>query len=579
MLRYDLVIVGEYELRVSHNLLSNAESIDDIKYAISHPQALAQCANYLRARNITPLPVYDTAGAAKMLSEGQGLPSGCTQHNTAAIASDLAGAVYRVKVLQAAIEDDDSNFTRFLLLGRQGVGKLLPSDVPAKTSVVFTLPEASGALYKALACFSLRDINLSKMESRPTSASLLQFLKFRSSADGGEGGSEDVPRFRYCFYVDFLAGELEQRAQNALHHLREQSDFCRILGSYPQKSRLVGPVKAAVDRIRQAPITESGADTVTSLPSDDRDAGPLKIGIVGYGRFGQFLGRTMERSHTVSCLDKVDKSEIAKKNGVKFFSPLDVRTFANDLDVILFAVPIIEFEEAVQFFPTDLLRHKLIVEVCSLKSHAKQVLLRDLPHDCDVLCCHPMFGPNCSFGRAWEGLPAVYERVRLSDIGRADRFLDIFGSERCRMVEMTSEQHDEATTDAEFVTHLIGRLLGQRARPATPVASEGYRSLLEIVDMCSSDSFDLFYGMFAHNRANAGRLLTGMRNSLAELESRLAAKEAYLDARAEMKRGDRRALLAECKALLREVAESGNGGSGRAEGDKGDEGAATAAAE
>ena len=128
--------------------------------------------------------------------------------NTCAIASDLAGKTYGFDCVAKSIEDDDSNFTRFLLLGRKGVGQHLTSDIPAKTSVVFTLPNEPGALYKALACFLLRDIDFSKIESRPTSASLLNFLKFRAAAmDGGlwsDGGkSKGVPRFRFVFICIF----------------------------------------------------------------------------------------------------------------------------------------------------------------------------------------------------------------------------------------------------------------------------------------------------------------------------------------------------------------------------------------
>ena len=135
---------------------------------------------------------------------GNGPP--LTPQNTCAIASELAGKTYGLECLDKSIEDDDSNFTRFLLLGRKGIGHHLTPDIPAKTSVVFTLPNEPGALYKALACFSLRDIDFSKIESRPTSATLLNFLKFRAAAmTGGRwsgGKSKNVPRFRFCFYLD-----------------------------------------------------------------------------------------------------------------------------------------------------------------------------------------------------------------------------------------------------------------------------------------------------------------------------------------------------------------------------------------
>ena len=116
MLRYDLTIVAEHEFRVKHCLLAKpGMRRQDIMYAISHPQALAQCDNYLRGLGIKPIPTYDTAGSAKMLRDAsKKLPEGCTPENTAAIASDLAGETYGMNRLESGIEDDDTNFTRFL---------------------------------------------------------------------------------------------------------------------------------------------------------------------------------------------------------------------------------------------------------------------------------------------------------------------------------------------------------------------------------------------------------------------------------------------------------------------------------
>jgi prephenate dehydratase len=245
-MRYDLQIVGEHEFRVKHCLLAMpGVKRDDIKYAISHPQALAQVDNFLRGLGITPIPTYDTAGSAKMISENKGLPDNCTPENTAAIASDLAGTTYGLNCLDVGIEDDDSNFTRFLLLARQDVAST--RHMPRR---LFTLKNKPGALYKALACFSLRDIDFSKIESRPTSASLLNWLKFKSQQLGKKSRNKaDAVRFRYCFYMDILANQLDENTQNALAHLREQATYVRVLGSYPQKSRLVGPVAEEVETI------------------------------------------------------------------------------------------------------------------------------------------------------------------------------------------------------------------------------------------------------------------------------------------------------------------------------------------
>ena len=215
MLRYDLTIVAEHDFRVRHCLLTRPGlDAGDVRYAISHPQALSQCDNYLRSRGIVPRPTYDTAGSAKMISdclrggEGdgvggggavvRGMPEGCTPDNTAAIASNLAGVTFGLECKEEGIEDDDSNFTRFLLLGRRGVAQYLNKKIPSKTSLVFTLPNNAGALYKSLACFSLRDIDMSKIESRPMSAALLNYLRFRNTVTmnerGGGGGREREAR-------------------------------------------------------------------------------------------------------------------------------------------------------------------------------------------------------------------------------------------------------------------------------------------------------------------------------------------------------------------------------------------------
>jgi prephenate dehydratase len=308
MLRYDLTIVAEHEFRVHHCLLvKHGVKREEIIYVISHPQALAQCDNYLRGLGMTPIAMYDTAGSAKLISVGGPLPEKCTPENTAAIASDLAGRTYGLNCLDQAIEDDDTNFTRFLLLSRKDVVPYITKNIPAKTSVVFTLPNSPGALYKALACFSLRDIDFSKIESRPTSASLLNFLKFRSQQSGKKARSKaDLPRFRYCFYLDFLANQLDENAQNALAHLREQADYVRVLGSFPQKSRLVGPVKDSADQLKHM-VLDPKEISLTSSAASLGETKPLNIGIIGFDQFGQFLATRLTRKHCVSCMDMVDK--------------------------------------------------------------------------------------------------------------------------------------------------------------------------------------------------------------------------------------------------------------------------------
>lgn len=349
-LRYDLNIIAEHEFRVEHFLMAMpGVKIGDVKRVLSHPQALAQCDNYLTSLGVEKEAAYDTAGSAKMIKENNMM-------DCAAVASELAATTYGLNVLQRNIEDDDINFTRFLLLSRQSVSGFIAPTSPAKTSIVFVLPDSPGALYKALACFSLRDIDCCKIESRPTSVQLLQFLQFKNqkisktaTTANDEHTSQDLPRFRYTFYLDFLASELDDQAQNALHHLREQSSYVRVLGSYPVGGKLLGPIKSLVDSLNKIPSTYE-ASIVTTTVERKLKRSALKIGIVGFGKFGQFLAKTFVKENEVYCVDKDDMSAVAKSIGCEYYPLYDTVSFAKaNVDVILFAVSIISFEEVLRY--------------------------------------------------------------------------------------------------------------------------------------------------------------------------------------------------------------------------------------
>ena len=233
------------------------------------------------------------------------------------------------------------------------------------------------------------------------------------------------------------------------------------------------------------------------------------------------------------------------------------------------AVPMVDFQDAVEALPIDQLRGKLVVDVCPLNAHPKSVMLRafEKAPEIDILCSNPMFGPsnvnvNGGAGTAysksglWDGRPMIYEKVRISDVQRCDRYLKVFEEARCNMVEMTAEDHDSSTADAEFVTHLVGRLLDKNLLPPTPVMSKEYAALCDVADMTAGDSFDMFFGMYKYNDRAKGHLVT-MRDNLAGVERQLAAREAYLAAKAEMNKSDRQRLLAETRLLLQELARTG----------------------
>ncbi len=204
LLEHELKVIGEVQLRVSHALIvPPGVSFKNISKVYSHPMALEQCRKFFKKhKTIAPISYYDTAGAVRMIAE-----SGLT--NSAAIASPYAAQIYKMKLLKQAIEDEKHNYTRFLLLSRAPI----TFKGRAKTSIVFSLKNEPGALFKALSVFALRDIDLTKIESRPS----------RQKA------------WQYYFYVDFEGSVKDKLIKHALDHLVEITHFIKILGSYPYR--------------------------------------------------------------------------------------------------------------------------------------------------------------------------------------------------------------------------------------------------------------------------------------------------------------------------------------------------------
>ncbi|OEL34063.1 Arogenate dehydratase/prephenate dehydratase 2, chloroplastic [Dichanthelium oligosanthes] len=202
LLRHSLHIVGEVRLAVRHCLLANpGVKVENLKSAMSHPQALAQCEHTLTELGIEHREaVDDTAGAAKFVAEQM-------LQDTGAIASSLAAKLYGLDVLAENIQDDKDNVTRFMMLAREPI--IPRTDKPFKTSIVFSLEEGPGQLFKALAVFALREINLTKIESRPHKERPLRV-------------SDDclLKNFDYLFYVDLEASMADPKTQNALGNLK-----------------------------------------------------------------------------------------------------------------------------------------------------------------------------------------------------------------------------------------------------------------------------------------------------------------------------------------------------------------------
>lgn len=205
---HELHIIAEQLLRIRHHLMARpGTALGDVRRVLSHPQALGQCRTFLRTglSNAEEVPVYDTAGAAKMVARS-------SSAEEAAIASAKAAAEYGLEILVPAIESDVTNYTRFLVLAREPAPRPSPeAGRPVKTSLVYAMQEnVPGALFKSLAVFALRDLDLFKIESRPLI---------------GAPGS-------YLFYLDVQGHVDDEPLRNALDHLREIASYLRVLGSY-----------------------------------------------------------------------------------------------------------------------------------------------------------------------------------------------------------------------------------------------------------------------------------------------------------------------------------------------------------
>jgi prephenate dehydratase len=209
LLAHKLFITGEIKLRVHLHLMTlPGVGLKQIHTIYSHPQALGQCGSlFQRMKNVVARPHHDTAGAARMIREEQ-------LTTAAALASEQAARTYGLRILKRNVEQNHHNYTRFLVIAR---ATARPKG-HAKTSIVFSVKNIPGALFKAISVFSMREVNLLKIESRPLIGK----------------------PWEYLFYLDVEGSHDDEPVKNALRHLEELTVFRRLLGSFQQGKTIEG---------------------------------------------------------------------------------------------------------------------------------------------------------------------------------------------------------------------------------------------------------------------------------------------------------------------------------------------------
>lgn len=204
LLKKEVYIIAEVFLKIKHNLLSQkGNSLNDVKLVYSHHHALEQCREFIKENKLRAVPVYDTAGAAKMVSERN-------RKDEAAIASELCARIYGLDIIKKDIIINKNNITKFFVFVKKG--NILQHIMKEKTSIAFKTKHHPGALITCLQRLLKHNINLTKLESRP------------------------IPEnpWEYVFYADFEGNIEDENVKSALSEMEASSMFLKVLGSYPR---------------------------------------------------------------------------------------------------------------------------------------------------------------------------------------------------------------------------------------------------------------------------------------------------------------------------------------------------------
>ena len=441
---YDLLtennfkILGEYQMHINQCLFINKKAdITTLKNVYSHPQALAQCKNNIIKMDLIPKDYFDTAGSTKMALKNI---------NTACICPKEIGLKNNLQLIKENFQDNNINITRFYLITANHKYINTISGKRTNFTLSFIIDDGIGKLAQILSLFDKQSINLTKIMSRPFKNNVTEKFKYIFYCEGSHHSTYDI--FKSWTY-------------NNLPNVN-------ILGIFPIYNQ-------------------------NKLPLNDQ----FKIGIVGFGRFGQFLAKQMVTyGWEVHCTSKSNYNQIAKKIGVHYHLKENFEKIK--LDCVLFSVSINSFENVIKNINFDFFKNKLIVDVLSVKKYPYKILTQLLPESADILLTHPMFGPD-SAKITWNNKKFIYYNVRITDNKRLNNFLNFWSFNNCDMISLSPDWHDQYAANSQFLTHLTGRILNELNLSSTSIDTDGFKNLLKLVDCTTNDSWDLFDGLYKYN--------------------------------------------------------------------------------
>lgn len=480
--KYDIIIHCEFHHNINHSLYSLSSNINEIKTVISHPQALQQCINNIKNNDLTPIDFWDTTGSLNELLEKK-------DNTLAAIAPPGLKEEFGVNELITNFNDQENNITRFYLISLkkreleyQEIVKVNTNIVKNKFSGYIIAKDQVGILSDYLDKFKNNNYNLTKIESRP-------YL------------GQDRKVFSYIFYLEGVIKNLISKKQ-----FSKKIDGFKHFGQFPLLE-----------------ITDK------KLENKERKT---SIAIIGFGRFGQFIGEQMINfGFNVYATSRTDYTELAKELGIIF---LDKESFLSlnmkqPFDIVIIATSILSFEKVLKSYPYNFWENKLLVDVLSVKLYPQEIINEYLKYiNCSILLTHPMFGPDSAksfcFENAWNNKNFVYWKEKIINNNLVDEFLSFWDYQGCNMIEMSPDKHDKLTANSQFLTHFIGRTLELLNCQNTEVDTDGYKSLVTIKNHSINDSWDLFYALAKYNPKSIDTI-NKLKYQLNKLETRLFPNE------------------------------------------------------